>query len=142
MKLLRVSNKKTLDFTHFNDCGKWGFIFVSCAHSSSSLFCLNIKAHLVSFCYPLVNIVRPLTLHFLVSREPLNRIFVLKIIKKKTFAGVEIANFKLEIDGWRERWSVINNPKPNILSETLQIQIQIFTRVSIHAVYSYCYACQ
>jgi hypothetical protein len=31
----------------------------------------------------------------------------LKIIKKKTFAGVEIANFKLEIDGWRERGSVI-----------------------------------
>jgi hypothetical protein len=30
------------------------------------------------------------------------------------FAGVEITNFKLEID----RWSVINNPKPNTLSET------------------------
>ena len=56
-------------------------------------------------------------------------------------AGVEIANFKLEIDGWRERWSVINNPKPTTLSETLQIQIQIFIRVSIH-VYSYCHSCQ
>ena len=33
------------------------------------------------------------------------------------FTGVEITNFKLEID----RWSVIKNPKPNTLSETLQV---------------------